>query len=239
MLPIGDDNSQRRSVPFVTYGLIALNVLVFLYQLMLNSNGQLEDFIGRYAVTPANIASGQDYFTLITSQFLHGSWLHIGSNMLYLWIFGDNVEDAFGHIPYLIFYLAAGILAGLAQVVVDPGSTVPSLGASGAIAGVLGAYIVLFPSARVNTLIFLGIFFFFTRLSAILVIGFWAVTQFFSGWTEITNRTAQTNDSGGVAYWAHIGGFLVGLIVAFIAKQFVTSRPYNYPPGWGGYRRGF
>jgi membrane associated rhomboid family serine protease len=239
MLPISDDNTQRRTTPFINYGLIALNVLVFLYQLMLDQQGQLNDFINRYAVIPANITSGHDYLTLLTSQFLHGGWLHLGGNMLYLWIFGDNVEDALGHIPYLIFYLACGVIAALAQVLVDPGSNVPSLGASGAIAGVLGAYLVLFPHARVNTLIFLGIFFFFTRLTAILVIGFWIVLQFFSGWAEITQRTAQTGD-GGVAYWAHIGGFIAGFVVGFIAKLFVQPRQPTYPGGygpWGGYGR--
>lgn len=239
MLPIGDDNSQRRTRPYVTYGLIAANILIFIYQLMLDQQGQLESFINRYAVTPANIANGQDYFTLLTSQFLHGGWMHLLGNMLYLWIFGDNVEDVLGHLPYLLFYLACGVIAGLAQVFVDPGSTVPSLGASGAIAGVLGAYLVMFPHARVNTLIFLGIFFFFTRLTAILVIGFWIVLQFFSGFAEITHRSAQTGD-GGVAYWAHIGGFIAGFVVGFIARQFVQTRqpvyPGNYGP-WGGYGR--
>ncbi len=133
-------------------------------------------------------------------------------------VFGDNVEGRLGHLGYLIFYLAAGIIAGLAQVVVDPTSNVPSLGASGAVAGVLGAYLLMFPHARVNTFIFLGIFFFLTRLSAIIVIGFWAVLQFFSGFTEITNRTAQTGE-GGVAYFAHIGGFVAGLIVGAIFSR--------------------
>ncbi len=241
MLPISDDNSQRRTTPFVTYGLIALNVVIFLYQISL-SDAQLNNFLLNYSVIPAHISSYQDLQTLITSQFLHGGWLHVGSNMLYLWIFGDNVEDTFGHIPYLIFYLFCGIIAGLAQVIVDPGSTVPSLGASGAIAGVLGAYLVLFPRATVNTLIFLGIFFFWTRLSAILVIGFWIVIQLFSGFAEITNRTAQTGN-GGVAYWAHIGGFAAGLVLALAVKQFVHAPVPAYPPNnwpgrsgpWGGY----
>ncbi len=234
MLPISDVNDERRGLPFVTYGLIALNVLVFLYQLSLNSTNQLNNFFQQYAVIPANISNGQDYQTLITSQFLHGGWLHLGGNMLYLWIFGDNVESVLGHIKYLIFYLGAGVIAGLAQVLVDPGSTLPSLGASGAIAGVLGAYLVMFPRAQVNTLIFIGIFFTWTRLSALLVIGFWAVLQFFNGFTELSNRTAQTSGGGGVAYWAHIGGFVAGLIVGFIASQFRSNSRFsrnNYNSG--------
>jgi membrane associated rhomboid family serine protease len=231
MLPIKDENYDRPLVPFVNYGLILLNIAVFIYQLSLPSNAALNDFIRQYAAVPADISHGQNLLTLLTSQFMHASFLHIGGNMLYLWIFGDNVEGRLGHIGYLIFYLVSGVIAGLAQVVVDPGSTLPSLGASGAVAGVLGAYLVMFPHARVNTFIFLGIFFFLTRLSAILVIGFWAVLQFFSGFTEITSRTAQTSGQGGVAYFAHIGGFVAGLIVGAIFSRVPPTNPTRY----GGY----
>jgi membrane associated rhomboid family serine protease len=235
MLPISDINDQRPVVPFVNYGLILLNIAVFLYELSLSSEQAMNDFFLRYAVIPAHITSGQDYHTLITSQFLHGGWLHLGGNMLYLWIFGDNVEGMLGHIKYLIFYLAAGVVAAFTQILFDPNSTVPSLGASGAIAGVLGAYLVMFPRAKVNTLIFVGIFFFMTRLAAVIVIGFWAVLQFFDGVAEITNRTAQTADTGGVAYWAHVGGFVAGLIVGFITVQFVSRTN----PRWNNYRANY
>lgn len=231
MLPIKDENYDRPLVPFVNYGLILLNIGVFIYQLMLPTQAALNNFIEQYATVPADISHGQNLLTLLTSQFMHASFLHIGGNMLYLWIFGDNVEGRLGHLGYLIFYLLSGVIAGLAQVVVNPNSTVPSLGASGAVAGVLGAYLVMFPHARVNTFIFLGIFFFLTRLSAMLVIGFWAVLQFFSGFTEITNRTAQTSGEGGVAYFAHIGGFVAGLIVGVI---FSRARPAN-PGRYNGY----
>jgi membrane associated rhomboid family serine protease len=230
MLPISDDNNFRPSVPFVTWGLIAINVAVFLYQLTLGTEQALYGFFQQWAVVPARITSGSGYETLVSSQFLHGGWLHLGSNMLYLFIFGDNVERALGHIKYLAFYLAAGIIAALAQVFVEPGSQIPSLGASGAVAGVLGAYLVLFPRAQVNVLIFIGIFFTITRLAAILVIGFWGVTQLFSGVAQLTSQTAQTG-GGGVAYWAHIGGFVAGLLVGFVATQFVKPSYNNPNPG--------
>ncbi|HEX2913860.1 MAG TPA: rhomboid family intramembrane serine protease [Chloroflexia bacterium] len=229
MIPFHDENAVRPAVPFINYGLILINFVAFFVELSQPTQQALNDFLARYAVIPADISSGHNLYTLITSQFLHGGWMHILGNMLYLWIFGDNVEGALGHIKYLIFYLGAGIIAGLAQVIIDPGSTVPSLGASGAIAGVLGAYLVMFPHARVNTLIFVGIFFFFTRLTAVIVIGFWAVLQFFSGFAEISQRTAQTGD-GGVAYWAHIGGFITGVIVGFAVNQLVRPNRAN----WGG-----
>jgi membrane associated rhomboid family serine protease len=244
MLPLSDDNSQERSFPFVNFGLIAVNFLVFFYELYQGSLGQanLDNFIGSYAVTPSHISQGQDLYTLVTSQFLHGGWAHILGNMLYLWIFGDNVEDALGHFPYLLYYLFCGIIAGLAQVIVDPHSTLPSLGASGAIAGVLGTYIVLFPRTQVKTLVTAGIFFFWTRLSAALVIGLWFLSQLLNGVASLTPNTAQTGD-GGVAYWAHIGGFTTGMIIGLIFKQFINTpqlelpdnRPVYQNSRWGGW----
>ena len=231
MLPISDENYERPAVPFVTIGLVILNIAVFLYQLSLPGEAALFNFFQQYAVIPANISAGQGYPSLVTSQFLHGGWLHLGGKMLYLWIFGDNIEGRLGHLRYLLFYLGAGVIAALAQVIVEPNSTIPSLGASGAVAGVLGAYLVLFPHAQVRTLIFIGFLFFMPRLAAILVIGFWGALQFFNGFAEITNRTAQTADSGGVAYWAHIGGFVAGLLVGFIASLLYRPRGYgNYGP---------
>jgi membrane associated rhomboid family serine protease len=150
-----------------------------------------------------------DFLTLFTSMFMHAGWLHLGGNMLYLWIFGDNVEDRFGHVPYLIFYLLCGIAATFAQLMFSLGSSIPNLGASGAIAGVLGSYIVLFPQGRVQVLMGRAV----TTASALIVIGLWIVLQFFSQIAAITSASA---DSGGVAYMAHIGGFIAGVVLTFL-----------------------
>ncbi len=207
MFPIGDDNSGRRLVPSVTYTLIALNVLFFLVELI---GGDV--FIETWAFVPARFMAdpGGDFLTLFTSMFMHAGWVHIGGNMLYLWIFGDNVEDRFGHLRYLVFYLICGIAATLAQLAFSLGSSVPNLGASGAIAGVLGAYLVLFPKRQVTVLLGYGV----TRMPALVVIGFWIVLQFFNGIGSIVVST----DTGGVAYMAHIGGFIAGLVLALVLR---------------------
>lgn len=208
MFPIGDDNSARRSVPVVTYVLIAINVLVFLLEL---NNG--DDFIRQWAFIPARFSAepASSIVTVFSAMFMHGSWLHLGGNMLYLWIFGDNVEDRFGHAKYLLFYLAAGIAATFAQYVVLPGSNVPNVGASGAIAGVLGAYILMFPNARVNVLLGRAV----VAMPAVLVLGFWIVLQLISGVGSIATTSA---DVGGVAYMAHVGGFVAGFLMAFVFR---------------------
>jgi len=205
MFPIGDDDSAERTVPIVTYGLIALNVLFFLVEL---SGG--DPFIQRWSVVPRRLIQnpGADFITVFTSMFMHGGWLHLGGNMLYLWIFGDNVEDRFGHVKFLLFYLLCGIAATFAQVAFSAGSTVPNLGASGAIAGVLAAYIILFPRGQVKVLMGRGV----VPMPALVVIGLWIVLQFISGVGSIT----QSAETGGVAYMAHIGGFVAGLILTFI-----------------------
>jgi len=228
VIPLSDD-PKRRSFPLVTIALIVVNVLVFLYELSLGN--QSDAFLQAFGAVPAEIVSGRDipptaplgnvYLTLITSMFLHGGVLHIASNMIYLWVFGDNVEDAFGHLGYLLFYFVCGIIAGLAQIAIDPTSTVPSVGASGAIAGVLGAYIVMYGGARVRTLVFLGPIILLPRIPALLLIGFWFLTQLVSGIGALTSRTQQT---GGVAFWAHIGGFVAGLLLALL------FRPRVMPP---------
>jgi membrane associated rhomboid family serine protease len=203
MFPIGDDDSSRRTVPIVTYALIALNVLFFFVEL----NGG-EAFIREWAFVPrrfgAHPANGVP--TIFTAMFMHAGWVHLFGNMLYLWIFGDNVEDRFGHGPFLIFYLLCGIAATFAQLAFNAGSGVPNLGASGAIAGVLGAYMVMFPGGRVNVLMGQGV----VAMPALLVIGFWIVLQLVSGVGSISH-SAQTG--GGVAYMAHIGGFIAGLVL--------------------------
>jgi len=205
MLPIGDDDSARRAVPVVTYALIVLNVLFFLVEL---SGG--DAFIMKWAFVPSRFLANPaaDFLTLFTSMFMHGGWLHLGGNMLYLWIFGDNVEDRFGQARFLIFYLLCGLGATAAQLVFSLDSNVPNLGASGAIAGVLGSYVLLFPQARVSVLQGQRVI----PMPALIVIGFWFILQLFSGIGSI----AQTSDTGGVAYMAHVGGFVVGFVLTFL-----------------------
>jgi membrane associated rhomboid family serine protease len=232
MLPIGDDDNPNPTFPLVNIVIIAINVVLFLYQLV------SPDFTNGFAAVPAEITTGRDlvghfpiplpdgsiaiideargpspiWITLLTSMFMHGGWTHLGGNMLFLFIFGDNVEKAFGHARYVAFYLVCGVIASLAQVYSGPDSILPSLGASGAIAGVLAAYLVLFPANRVRVL--LG--YFVTTVPAVAMIGLWALIQFFSGFAA-TSVSAQT---GGVAYMAHIGGFVAGLVLAFVLKPF-------------------
>src|SRR4030095_12736801 len=207
MFPIGDDDTARRTVPLVTYSLIALNVLFFFVEL---SGG--DAFIGKWAFVPGRFLANPsaDFLTLFTSMFMHGGWLHLGGNMLYLWIFGDNVEDRFGHAKFIVFYILCGLLATFAQLAFSSGSNVPNLGASGAIAGVLGAYILLFPQGRVRVLQGQRVI----QVPALIVIGLWIVLQFFSGIGSLANA-AQT---GGVAYMAHIGGFLAGVALTFVLR---------------------
>jgi len=213
MLPIGDDNSSVRTVPIVTYGLIVLNVLFFLVEL---SSG--EAFITKWAFVPSRFLANPaaDFITLFTSMFMHGSWLHLGSNMLYLWIFGNNVEDRFGQARFLIFYLLCGLGATALQLAFSLDSNVPNLGASGAIAGVLGSYVLLFPRSRVNVLQSQRVI----PMPALMVIGFWFVLQLFSGIGSI----ADTADTGGVAYMAHIGGFIAGFVLTFLFKGSSRAR---------------
>lgn len=207
MLPIGDDNSTRKIVPVVTYVLIVLNILIFLVELISG-----EAFIQKWAFIPTRFLANPigDLPTLFSAMFMHGGWLHLGSNMLYLWIFGDNVEDRFGHLKYTVFYLLSGIGATFAQLMFSLESDIPNLGASGAIAGVLGAYILLYPKKRVKVLQGRRV----VEIPALIVIGFWFVLQLFSGIGSIS-ATAQT---GGVAYMAHIGGFIVGFLLTFLFR---------------------
>ncbi len=216
MFPIGDEHNGRVLTPVVNYTLIAINVLVFFYQLTL-SDRALYGFIVRWGAVPAEISSGLDLFALVTSMFLHGGWLHIAGNMLFLWVFGDNVEDTMGHVRYLLFYLLCGLAAGLSQVVIDANSTIPLVGASGAISGVLGAYIVLFPHGKIRTLVFLGFFVTVVLIPAWVQIGLWIVLQFFNGFASLGVRTEETG--GGVAYWAHIGGFVAGALLVWLFKD--------------------
>jgi membrane associated rhomboid family serine protease len=207
MFPIGDDNTSRRTVPLVTYALLALNILFFLVEL---SGG--DAFIEQWAFVPRRFLAnpGGDFLTLFTAMFMHAGWVHLFGNMLYLWIFGDNVEDRFGHIKFIIFYLLCGLVATFAQLAFSTGSNVPNLGASGAIAGVLGAYILMFPQGKVKVLMGRGV----VPMPALVVIGLWIVLQFFSGIGSIAN----TAEAGGVAYMAHIGGFIAGFGLTFLFR---------------------
>jgi membrane associated rhomboid family serine protease len=234
--PIGDDNTERRIVPFVNYTLIAINIVVFLFQ--------TEQITLSYSVVPAEITQGRDivgpvrsikgltlgnspspiYLTLLSAMFMHGGWLHLGGNMLYLWIFGDNVEDRMGHLKYLIFYLLCGFLASATHILVGPNSLIPSLGASGAIAGVLGAYLVLFPRQGVRVLQWGMV----TEVPALIVIGLWGLLQFISGFGALGKGGA----SGGVAFMAHVGGFVAGILLVFLFRNRAEPQRFRRDPDY-------
>ena len=215
MFPIGDENRGIRSRPYVTYAVIAVNVVVFLYQLTLDQFA-LVDFILKWGTIPREISNGQDLFTLITCMFLHGGWLHIAGNMLFLWVFGDNIEDTMGHVRFLVFYLLCGIAASGLQVMVNSDSRTPLIGASGAISGVLAAYLVLYPKGKIRTMILIGIPI-MVLIPAWGMIGYWIVIQFINGIASLGVDTAETN--GGVAYFAHIGGFLAGATLVWVFRD--------------------
>jgi membrane associated rhomboid family serine protease len=206
MFPVSDVIPSR-TTPFVTVGLIILNAVVFLYELQL-SRPELQVFVQIFGVVPVDFS----WASLITSMFIHEGWMHLLGNMLYLWIFGDNVEDQLGHFGFLIFYLAAGSAAALGQVVVSAGSTIPMIGASGAIAGVMGAYFVLYPHSRVLTVVFLLFFMDMVEIPAIFFLGIWFIKELFSGVGTLGARALN----GGVAFWAHVIGFAVGAFVGLI-----------------------
>jgi membrane associated rhomboid family serine protease len=212
MFPIGDDNSSRRIVPLVAYALIVVNVLFFLAEM----NGG-DAFIMKWAFVPSRFLANPvgEFATLFTSMFMHAGWLHLGGNMLYLWIFGDNVEDRFGHARFILFYLLCGLGATFAQLAFSLGSNIPNLGASGAIAGVLGAYILMFPKRNIRVLQGQRIL----QVPALIVIGLWIVLQLFSGIGSISAA-----DTGGVAYMAHIGGFVAGFVLTYLLGGNTASR---------------
>lgn len=230
MIPIRDD-APRYTRPYVTYLLVAVNVIVFLYELTLPAEvrnqlmfqfGFVPEHLTRVIAGSHHVALDATLSSVLTSMFLHASWLHLIANMWVLWIFGDNIEDYLGRVYYLVLYFASGLAAALLHYVVNANSAVPSVGASGAIAGIMGAYLVLYPSARVLTLIPLFIFFPMIYLPAWLVLGYWFVVQFISGAATAIAYSSQT--SGGIAFFAHIGGFLAGV---FLIKLFPT-RPARY-----------
>ena len=207
--PYKDDN-PRVLIPFVTYFIIGLNVLVFIYQYFIIQGAQLsENFIYTYALIPAN----PTILTIFSSMFMHGGFTHIIFNMWFLWIFGDNIESVLGHKKYLLFYFLCGIGAGLSQIQIDPESTIPMVGASGAIAGVLGAYLFRFPRATVHVLVILIIFITFIRVPAMIVIGFWFLSNLTAG-----IGTLGIEQTGGTAWFAHIGGFISGVLFNYLFK---------------------
>jgi membrane associated rhomboid family serine protease len=229
------DNNPTRTVPVVTYAIIALNIAVFAYELSLGP--QLEAFFRVWAVVPRELTASfagapsalpfPTWVTLITSQFLHGGFLHVAGNMLFLWIFGNNVEDKLGHIRFLIFYLACGVLAGLSQWFFSAYSVVPSLGASGAIAGVMGAYILRFPQAEILTLVPLGFFMWTFRVPAFFFLGFWFAQQALYSFASLNVPTNVGMQGGGIAYWAHAGGFVFGAVLGPLLGLF-SDRSEDY-----------
>ena len=226
MFPLKDDNPTH-GTPIITVGLILANALVFFYQFSLEMGDPRagEAFIKEFGLIPCRLADAcrsaadlpSPILTIFTSMFMHGGLFHITGNMLYLWIFGNNIEDVLGHGRYLIFYLASGVVAALAQTGIGPSSTVPMVGASGAVSGVLGAYLVLFPHAYVTTLIILGFFFRVVKIPAVIVLGFWIVLQ-------VLNGLGSFGASGGVAFFAHIGGFVTGMGLLFVLKPRTRTR---------------
>ena len=224
MIPLRDANPTRRSA-IVTLAIVVACCVAFAWELGLGAgpgDAALNRLIVDWGVVPSRLTAAwgrgdfvsADTATLVTSQFLHGGWLHLLGNMLYLWIFGNNVEDRLGRVGFLLFYLVGGVVAALAQVAVDPTSDAPTIGASGAIAATLGAYIILFPRARVTSLIFLGFFYQLLNIPAVVVLGFWFLLQLVDGFASL-----GVVQSGGVAFFAHIGGFVLGVLVGFAAKH--------------------
>ena len=232
IFPLKDDVPSR-SWPVVTVGLIGLNVLAFLYQLSLGIDargaGAAQAFIGEFGVTPCRLTQScgvgrliddfpHPWATIFTSMFLHGGLVHVGGNMLFLWIFGNNVEDTIGHARFGLFYLASGVVAAVGQTLITPTSAVPMIGASGAVSGVLGAYLLLFPHATILTLVMFGFFVKFFRVPALIVLGFWIILQLLNGYLSYSAQAPGRGESGGIAWFAHIGGFLGGIALLFLLR---------------------
>ncbi len=221
--PIGDDQVKGGHFPLISYGFIALNVLIYLLESSM-SEPQLNAFIYEYGSIPAETVRGQDLFTLFTSMFLHGGWMHLVGNMLFLWVFADNIEATIGSGRFLVFYFLGGLAAHAAHVFFNPGSMIPTVGASGAISAVMGAYLVMFPTSRVKVL-----FFFFTfRVAAFLFLGLWIFQQGQNGLASLSIPTAET---AGVAWWAHIGGFVFGIVAGWhYRRKFPKPGPAVFGP---------
>lgn len=218
IFPIGDDQVQGGHKPYFAYLLILANVVVFMFQLTIPPAYQ-EAFVQTYGVVPEEIVTGQDYYTLLTNMFLHGGWMHLIGNMLFLWVFADNIEAVIGNIRFLVFYIGGGLAASALHILFNMHSLVPAVGASGAISAVLGAYLVMFPASRIK--VFVLIFLRPVYMPALFFLGIWGVQQFINGFISIVPTSAYTT---GVAWWAHIGGFLYGLIAGYIIRQRYSAR---------------
>ncbi len=211
MIPLSDESRRPRSFPVVTAAIIALNAVVFMVELV---GG--DAFVMQWSEIPATIIAGHHWITILTAMFMHAGWMHIIGNMVFLWAFGPEIEDAMGPLKYLAFYLLSGLAASLAQIAMAPSSTVPNLGASGAIAGVMGAFLVTYPRDRIRTLLFFGWFIRTAFIPSALLIGVWFLIQLFSQ----VGAVADVNSGGGVAYMAHVGGFIFGAVTARIFEGF-------------------
>jgi membrane associated rhomboid family serine protease len=218
-IPIGDDNTGRVLAPVVTVALVVANVALFLVELA--QGDAIQGFVERWSVIPKEYAEATDlpptipfpfWFTTLSAMFLHGGWAHLGGNMLYLWVFGDNIEDAMGRVRFLVFYLVCGAAATAAQILVDPQSTIPNLGASGAISGVLGGYLVRFPKRRVRVLMFRTV----AHMPAMFVLGLWILMQLVAGVGQVVDAQQTEEGRGGVAYAAHVGGFVAGVVLVLV-----------------------
>ncbi|MCK5646735.1 MAG: rhomboid family intramembrane serine protease [Anaerolineales bacterium] len=224
MIPLKDLNPTRR-VPIITYGLIALNVMVFLWEQTLSAAELQEQFLN-LSVVPASVIDNplalDTFLDFLRSMFFHGGWMHLLGNMLYLWLFGDNLEDRMGVVLYVIFYFFGGFMASFAQIIIDPSSPIPLIGASGAIAGVLGGYLIMFPGVKVRGIIPLGFIARWAEWPAWIVLGLWFVIQLFNG---VVSLGVQTGAMGGVAFFAHIGGFVTGLILTWLFMKLVPQPP--------------
>ncbi|MEP7320724.1 MAG: rhomboid family intramembrane serine protease [Saprospiraceae bacterium] len=220
MFPIGDDQVKGGYKPIFAYAIIVLNVLVFIFQVTL-SPAQLEQFIGNYGTVPAQITQGHHLISLFSSMFLHGGWMHLIGNMTFLWVFGDNIEAVIGNLNFLLFYFIGGLAASAAHILAGPDSIVPAIGASGAIASVLGAYIVMFPASKIKILV---IYFFSSfYIPAIFFLGIWIIQQLLNGFFSL-GASATEDQSSGIAWWAHIGGFAFGLIAGIVARWSIEHR---------------
>lgn len=214
MFPIGDENAGTVIKPYVNWTLIAICVGVFIYEFVLPPR-QLNDLFFSFGVIPADIVQLQNLYTLFTSMFLHGGFWHLAGNMLFLFVFGDNIEDAMGHVSYLLFYLLSGLAAAGLQIALDPTSTIPMIGASGAISGVMGAYLVLFPHGRIRAIVVFGVIGQVILVPAWIMIGLWFLLQLFSGFMSL----GVGGNAGGVAFWAHVGGFIAGAVLVFLFRD--------------------
>ena len=221
IFPIGDENVSGGSKPYLSYSFIAINLVIFFFQVSMEPS-DLNRFILDYGTRPAYIVQGNDYFTLLTSMFLHGGWMHVLGNMLFLWIFADNIEAVIGNSRFLVFYLAGGVVATVVHILFNAASEIPSIGASGAISALMGAYLVMFPKSRIKVLFFFRVIY----VAAVVFLGFWIGQQLLAG---VNSVRVEAGAAGGVAWWAHIGGFVFGIISGFIFRKWgLMDGVYRY-----------